>query len=316
MKKHLFNISVIIPNWNGASQLIKNLPFLFEAIKKFKGETELIIADDASTDDSIAVIKKLLKDCPCSHQLIINKKNLGFAGNVNNAVKFSKFDYLFLLNTDVQVIPGCFQNLLADFKNPQVFGVGANADWVLSVADFKNGFLDITRFDKISHQCRKAQNAFWISGGSSAFRRKIWFELGGLDNLFSPFYFEETDLCYRAWKRGYQILWEPKAKVIHRHQEGVILKHFDEKYIDFVAQRNRLFFIWKNIHDKKMIWTHYYNLMKRVIKKPSYIKVLAAALYQLPRILKNRRWEKKAMVVSDKAIFGKFKKESRINFFI
>ncbi len=305
MKKYF--LSIIIPNWNGASQLVKNIPFLFEAIKKFKGEAELIIADDASGDDSVAVIEKLLEDCPCPHRLIINKKNLGFAGNVNNAVKFSKFDFLFLLNTDVQINPGCFQNLLVDFENPRVFGVGANADWVLSVADFKNGFLDITRFNEISHHCQKAQEAFWISGGSSVFRRKMWFELGGLDNLFSPFYFEETDLCYRAWKRGYQILWEPKASVIHRHQEGVIRKYFDEKYIDFIVQRNRLFFIWKNIHDKKMMRLHYYNLMKRLIKKPSYVKVLLVALYRWPQIIKKRRQERKAMVFSDKTIFAKFK---------
>ena len=320
------SISIIIPNWNGKKQLKKNLPLLFNVLARFKGKSEVIIIDDASTDKSrehlsnIALKRysnidkgrrssKTLKGYKAkklSFRVILNNRNLGFARSVNRGVKAAQYNVVFLLNTDVTVKDGCFDYLLPHFDDDKVFGVGANADWVLSVADFKDGFLDISRFNKIPRHCREAQEAFWICGGHSAFRRKIWLELGGLDKLFSPFYFEETDLCYRAWKRGYKILWEPKARVLHKHEESVIRKHFSQKYINFIAQRNCLFFIWKNIHNQKMMREHYYNLIKRIVKEISYIKVLLAALYKLPQIIKKRRIEKERGIISDKNIFAKF----------
>jgi len=307
------SISVIIPNWNGKKQLQKNLPLLFNVLAKFEGKSEVIIIDDASTDDSLKTIENLklklensMKIDNCKLKIIVNNINLGFARSVNKGVKAAQYNIVFLLNTDVEIKPGCFRNLLINFDNDKVFGVGANADWVLSVADFEDGLLDISRFNKIPHHCKEAQKAFWICGGHSAFRRKIWFKLGGLDNLFSPFYFEETDLCYRAWKRGYRILWEPKARVLHKHEESVIRKHFSSGYINFIAQRNQLIFVWKNIIDKDMFARHKKALLKRIKNDPYYLKVVFAAVTKLPSIIKKRRIEKERGIISDKNIFAKF----------
>jgi len=153
---------------------------------------------------------------------------------VNRGVLAAQYNIVFLLNTDVEVKEGCFNFLLPHFKDRSVFAVGANADWTLGIGRFINGYLDISSPKKIKKNTKEAQISFWVSGGHAAFDRRKWIELGGIDALYAPFYFEETDLCYRAWKRGYKILWEPKARVLHKHEESVIRKHFSQKYISFI----------------------------------------------------------------------------------
>jgi len=302
----MFDISIIIPNWNGEKQLTKNLPLLARTLSPSLLKTEVIVVDDASTDRSWAVLTNLNKKKLFSNLLLLrNDENLGFAGNVNRGVNKARASIVFLLNTDVVLAKGCLEAVLADFEDDQVFAVGANADWHLGIVSFKDGFLDISSPQKISKKETKPQYSFWVSGGHSAFRKSLWQELGGIDNLFSPFYFEETDLCYRAWKRGYQVLWEPKAQVDHRHEESVIRQNFSSEYIDFIAQRNQLFFNWKNIHDPAMLKRHYFNLMKRTFGHPKYFKVFFAAAKKLPRVLAKRRIEKEKAVLSDQEVFEK-----------
>jgi len=337
-------ISVIVPNWNGERQLKKNLPLLFNVLKKFKGKSEVIIVDDASTDGSrkylshIAIeqygsidkkdrkksirlrgykVKGLSKrlnvyrangnERSISLKTIFNNRNVGFAESVNRGVTEARYDVVFLLNTDVEVKEGCFDFLLPHFEKQDVFAVGANADWTLGVGRFVNGYLDISSPRKISKKTKTPKKSFWVSGGHSAFDRKKWLALAGIDTLYAPFYFEETDLCYRAWKRGWQVLWEPRARVLHKHEESVIRKHFSPNYISFIAQRNQLIFIWKNITDKKMLREHKRNILKRIVSNPKYLKVVLAAALKMPIILKKRKKEEKGARRSDREIFDLFR---------
>lgn len=300
----MISFSIVIPNWNGERQLAKNLPLLAKILADFEKETEVVVVDDASSDNSLVFLEEIRRKELFKNFIILKKKvNKGFADSVNWGVNIAKANLVFLLNTDVVVKKGCFEALLPHFEKPDIFAVGANADWQLGIVSFKDGFFDISSPRKVSPQVTKPQASFWVSGGHSMFRKKIWQELEGIDNLFNPFYFEETDLCYRAWKRGYRVLWEPKARVDHRHEESVIRQNFSKEYIDFIAQRNQLFFIWKNLHDPKMMKEHYFNLMKRVINNPKYIKVLWAAGRKLPSVLSGRRIEKKAAILSDKEVY-------------
>ena len=295
--------SIIIPNWNGGNQLAKNLPLLAQVLSASKIPTEVVVVDDDSTDNSLAILEEIKKKGLFKDFIVLKKSlNRGFADSVNRGAALAKGELVFLLNTDVVVKAGCFEALLPHFDQPDVFAVGANADWQLGIVSLKKGFLDISSPKKISPKETQVQKSFWVSGGHALFRKSFWQELGGIDTLFAPFYFEETDLCYRAWKRGYRVLWEPKAKVDHRHQESVIRQNFSTDYINFIAQRNQLFFIWKNIHDSKMLKEHYFNLIKRLIRNPKYARVLLAASQKLPQVLKRRRIEKKETVLSDKEV--------------
>lgn len=299
------SVSIIIPNWNGERQLKKNLPLLFNVLAKFNGESEVIIIDDQSEDGSREYLKKIWNQK--NLRFIFNNKNLGFGGSVNKGVKAARYDLVFLLNTDVEVKTGCFEHLLPHFEKKDVFAVGANADWLVGRGQFINGYFDISSPIKIKKTCQEAQPSFWVSGGHSAFRKSLWEKLGELDPLYAPFYFEETDLCYRAWKRGWRVLLEPKALVLHKHEESVIRQNFSPRYISFIAQRNQLIFIWKNITDEKMFAEHKKALIKRLAQKPSYLKVFWAAAKKWPEIKRKRAIEEKEAVLTDKEIFDKFK---------
>ncbi len=152
---------------------------------------------------------------------------------------------------------------------------------------------------------KKTHISGWASGGSGAFRKSIWDKLGGFDSLYYPFYWEDIDLSYRAWKRGYKILWEPKAAVHHKH-EAIIGRHYSKKYINFVSERNRLLFIWKNIGYPEMFLQHNFYLMKKLFTFPSYWRPFLAALTRLPKILYRRFKECREKKINDKQVFEQF----------
>lgn len=287
-------LSIIIPNWNGKKLLEKNLPAVLAT-----EPDEVIISDDGSTDGSVEFLKKNFPQVK-----VTKHKRLGFAGNCNLGVKSAKGEIVVLLNTDVVPEKDFLKPLIKDFKDPKIFAVSFNEknDPKLSwtKGKFKRGY--------IIHQAQKKDNkihqTFWVSGGSGAFRRSMWQQLNGMDDLFSPFYWEDLDLCYRAQKRGWKLIWQPKSGVYHKH-EGTISKHFSKKYIDLVWERNQLIFIWKNLTNCRMFLEHIGGIFYR-LRHPGYIKVVLAAATKLPWVLLKRIKEKREAVLSDREILLKF----------
>ena len=282
--------SIIIPNWNGRKLLEKNLPAVLAA-----GADEVIVSDDGSTDGSVEFLKRYF-----SQVKIVEHKRLGFAGNCNRGVEAAKGGIIILLNTDVIPEKDFLKPLEEDFTDPKIFAISFNEinDPKLSwtKGKFESGFIihEPQKKDKTVHQ------TFWASGGSGAFRKSMWKKLGGMDALFNPFYWEDLDLCYRAQKRGWEILWDPRSHVIHKH-EGVIKGNFSPKYIDLIWERNQLIFIWKNLTDCKLFLRHILGMLWRLLH-PGYLKVILTAGIKLPQILAKRFKEKKEMKLSDKRI--------------
>jgi O-antigen biosynthesis protein len=280
--------SIIIPNWNGRKLLEKNLP----AVMASKPD-EIIIVDDASTDDSVTFLKEKYPEVI----LLVNKENLGFAKSCNRGVVQAKGDIVVLLNNDVVPEPNFLSECVKPFEDPKVFAVSFNEpQWSWAKIYWEKGFVE----HEPGPVSDKEHFSGWASGGSSAFRKSLWMELGGFDEIYHPFYWEDIDLSYRAWKRGYKVLWNPKAIVHHKH-EGTIGKHFTKNYVDDISSRNQLIFIWKNINDRKLLSDHLVNLVKR-LKNPGYLKTITAALFKLPEILKQRK-NVKNNVLNDTDIF-------------
>jgi len=124
-------------------------------------------------------------------------------------------------------------------------------------------------------------------------------QLGGFDERFSPFIFEETDLAYRALKRGYTIHYEPKCRGYH--QVSSSLKSVArQQEIDVIAARNRLFFTWKNTHSQRLFSFHLLFLALRLLSFDlTTWSALRNALPYLMELRQDRRQEKMAAVVSD-----------------
>lgn len=284
-------VSVVIPNFNGAKLLGKNLPQVLTA-----NPDEVVVVDDASADASAQVVQDFT-----GVKLIQNEKNLGFVKSVNRGVENAKGDVIVLLNNDVVPEKDFLKPVLPYFKNKKIFAVTlAEPQFSWARGEFKNGFIVHSPGPRVE----KPHISFWASGGSAAFSRNKWEELDGMDELFHPFYWEDIDLSYRAAKRGWEIWWEPKAVVHHSHGK-TIEKYFSAAYIEYISARNQLIFIWKNITDKKMFAGHKKALVAK-LARGKMLRPFLGALAKFPKILEKRKKEKAESIISDEEIFKKF----------
>ncbi len=289
--------SIVITNFNGKRLLERNLPTVAKAYENKKNCIyEVIVVDDGSTDDSCEFIKSSFLFI----KLVKHKINRGFISATNTGVRSSKSKFVVLLNNDVSVNPDFLVHVSKHFKDPQVFAVSLNeSGYGPAKGNFENGFI-VYSAEKAKS---KSSESFWASGGSAVFRRDMWVSLGGMDEkLLSPFYWEDVDVSYRAQKRGWKILWDPKAKVVHNHESTV--SKISVKYRQRIQERNQLIFIWKNLTSNNLFKKHLAGLLARLTKHPGYIVIIIMALVKWRNIKKARRLEKKESKVSDEAIFA------------
>lgn len=287
-------ISVIVTNWNGLKLLKKNLETI---IKNSPEADEIILADDASEDDSIAYATKLKSLYP-KLKIITHRKNIGFGANSNDAVNKSIGEFVVLLNNDILPHPGYISNSLKHFSDPNVFGVGFSEVGHENWARFfwKDGYLQ----HEPGTDNKKPHISGWVSGGSSIIRKSLFEKLGGFDAVYQPFYSEDLDLGYRAWKSGYTLLWEPTSVVEHHHE--TTMSRFSVNFLNYVKERNRLLNTWRNITDPQLLSLNKIALVGRVMSGPNYIKIILAAKRQLKKSLPPIVFPK----LTDQEIFAKF----------
>ena len=292
----IYPISIIIPVYKNYEMFFKYL----EINKKYFEGCEVIIMNDYPLETITRQVKKIYSDAI----VIDNKKNLGFASNINRGILKSARNYIFLMNSDVVLIDNSFLHALDHFKKDQnIFAVGfaqIEKDGKIvgsNRAYFNNGLIHHSHLSSIIYHL---SSNFWAEGGSSIFNKKLFIYLGLLDELYNPFYWEDIDLSYRAWKAGYKIFYDPNIKVEHHH-ESTIGKYFDKSKILRTAFRNQLIFHWKNLTDKNLIQKHLFNIPKFI-----FVPGFFDALVKLPKILKSRKKTVKLFIKSDKEILSLF----------
>lgn len=297
-----YDVSIVIPNWNGKKLLEKNLPKVLAAQENPENNIrEVIVIDDYSTDESLTFLKKEYRK---KIRIVRHTKNRGFASAVNTGFRYAKSDLVCLLNSDVTPTPAFLKNTFDHFMRSDTFAVGLHEKgYGPSSGSFDKGYLK----HRAAPESNEKKFSLWASGGSALFRRELWWKVGGFDNiLFAPFYWEDVDIGYRAWKRGYKILWEPTAIVEHKHESVINPTNFQKKYMDMVKERNELLFIWKNITSNSLIRKHINAVVKRCLKHPGYIKVVMFALKKRKTLHTRRQTEMKESRVSDEAVFSHF----------
>ncbi|MFH1244008.1 MAG: glycosyltransferase [bacterium] len=289
-------VSIVIPSWNSESQLKQNLPHVFQAAAKVKAE--IVVVDDASAHDLSAVY---LRSLGSKIRFYANPENGGFSYTVNRGVKLAKGDIVIPLNTDVRPSPDCFANCLKQFSDPSVFAVTFNSGEAWAGGGWEGGLLQHAKVEPTKENIKLTNPSLWASGGQAAFDRQKWLSLGGMDLMYKPFYWEDVDLGYRAWKRGWRIVWDPQCKCVHDHPKSVIASNFTSEFVKATAQRNQFLFVWKNIHESSLFWSHLFKI-------PSFIKnyprPFFAALALLPQALRGRHIEKLASTCSDMKVLS------------
>ena len=262
-------IDVIIPSYNARYLLEKNLPHIVGPIENLG---KLIIVDNGSTDDTLIWLSRHYPEAI----IVRNETNLGYTGPVNQGVAQSTSEFFILINNDVHPHKGYLSASLPYFADPEVFAVTfneENASW--PDMSWSGGKI------QYSHGKDKTKPVLsaWASGGSAIFRRSIWNSLGGLDEIYAPFYWEDIDIGYHAWKSGYKIIWEPRSVVSHEHE--ATSKKLDPKYISLIKQRNELLFNWLNVSDQGYRTGHFIFLIKHTLLHPGYFKIILAAVWRL-----------------------------------
>lgn len=237
------SISVVIPNYNGSKLLEQNLPSVYEALNNAKTDFEIIITDDCSTDSSVAFIRQ---NYPLV-RLVINEKNQGFSASCNKGIALANKDLILLLNTDIELNKDFFESQFKYFELADTFGV------MSKIIGAKNGETqDTARFLKYSGFKIKANNFYhlenedfltptaYLSGANALIDTKKLKDIGGFDEIFSPFYCEDFELGLRAWRLGWKCYYDPKSYCIHDHS-STTKNYRTRNWVKAIFFRNRLF---------------------------------------------------------------------------
>jgi len=296
--------SIVIPNWNGRDLLSKYLPSVIAATVG-NDRNEIIVVDNGSTDGSAEFVRSQF---PSVRALALDT-NRGFGGGSNAGVQAARNDIVVLLNSDMRVAPDFLPPLLEAFADARVFAVACQIlfsdpgkrreETGLTEGRWRNGGLWVSHRDDPLIERRFP--CFYPGGGSSAFDKRKFLELGGFDELLSPFYFEDTDLGFMAWKRGWAVLYEPRSVVWHEHR-GTIGRTFSDRYIFGVLGKNRILFCWKNIHEWRRLARNFAVTAVRGARL-SGCRAVMRAFAQLPAALRSRTRARDLVAVSDTEAF-------------
>src|SRR5436190_4370924 len=305
--------SVVIPNWNGRELLAKYIPSIVEALATNPGN-EILVVDNGSTDGSVDYLRAHF---PAVRVLAL-PANLGFGGGSNAGFRAAANDIVVLLNSDMRVAPDFLAPLLEGFRDPGVFAVSCQIffsdpdklreETGLTQGWWQDGALRVRH--RIDPEVKDLFPCFYGGGGSCAFDRHKFLELGGFDPLLEPFYLEDTDLGYMAWKRGWKVLYQPHSKVYHEHR-GTIGKRFTEEQIQAVLKKNFILFCWKNIHAWDRLIPHLFFTYAGALLSLLFgdepgranLDSLWTAFCSLPRALGSRRRARSLAVVDDAEAF-------------
>ena len=252
-------IAVVILNWNGAKLLEQFLP----SVVAFSDEAKIYVADNASTDTSLEVIKSKFP----SVTIIQNDDNYGFAKGYNVALQNIEEEYLCLLNSDVEVTQNWLTPILSLFENNPEIGIIQP-----KILDYKNkayfeyagaagGFIDkfgypfcrgriFDTIEKDNGQYDDEQTIFWASGACFFIRRTIFNQLNGFDDDFFA-HQEEIDLCWRAFNLGYKAKYSPNSVVYH--VGGATLNEGNPRKT-FLNFRNSLLMLLKNLPENQLFF--------------------------------------------------------------
>ena len=259
-------IAVVILNWNGVKLLEEFLPY----IVNYSPEADIYVADNASTDDSVAFVKTNFP----SVQIIQNKSNLGFAEGYNEALKSVEAEIFALVNSDIEVTENWLKPILQTFENEPKTAIIQP-----KILDYKNkeyfeyagaagGFMDkygymfcrgriFDTLEKDYGQYDDNYEIFWASGACFFIRSSVYRQLKGFDADFFA-HQEEIDLCWRAFNKGLVIKYNSQSVIFHLG--GATLQQGNPKKT-FLNFRNSLLMMLKNLPKNQLFHVLFIRLI-------------------------------------------------------
>ena len=270
-------IAVVILNWNGRKMLER---YLSNVLTYSQEDATVVVADNASTDDSVEWLRQHHPDVP----LIVLEKNWGFADGYNQALAHIEAEYYVLLNSDVEVthhwltplvefmdshadVAACQPKLLAVYDHDSFEYAGACGGFIDRYGyPFCRGRI----FDTVEQdngQYDTAAEVLWATGACLMVRSNDYWEVGGLDGRFFA-HNEEIDLCWRLRQRGRKVYCLPDSQVYHVGGGTLPKSNPHKTYLNF---RNNLTMLYKNLPDNE--W-HKVSRMRLVLDYVAALKML------------------------------------------
>ena len=274
----MIKTSIVILNWNGKQYLKQFLPSVIKYTDK--EDTEIVVADNGSTDDSLIFLKSEFPDI----KLIELEKNYGFAEGYNKALLQVEAKFYILLNSDVEVSENWEQAIIDILeKDPAVAAVMPKIRSFHEKENFEyagaaGGFIDqygypfcrgriLDEIEKDKGQYDQLTEVFWATGACLAIRAKLFQELNGFDSSFFA-HMEEIDLCWRLKNKGYKIMFTPASKVFHVGGGSLPNEHPYKLFLNF---RNNLILLYKNLPGNKLIPILFFRMILDGIAALKYL---------------------------------------------
>jgi GT2 family glycosyltransferase len=237
-------VSIIIPTWNGITYIQDCLNSLLDQAYP---DFEVIVVDNASSDGTPDWVAKHYPQVI----LIRNERNLGFAGGVNVGLAAASGNILGLLNQDTSVQSGWLGALVEVFLAETSIGiVGSKTLYPDGTIQHAGGYVDqrgegshYGYREKAAGQFDQSRSVDFVTGAALAIARPALKAIGRLDEGFSPAYYEDVDWCFRAREAGFQVVYAPKAVLIHKEASRAAAMSHDRMYL---FHRNRLRFVFKH----------------------------------------------------------------------
>lgn len=294
--KTAYDCALLVLNWNGEDLLADCLASLVTAVSASRNHCRLLLVDNRSTDESVNFVKKSFP----SVEIVVTAKN-DYLFSLNQVIAECKEETVIVLNNDISVDQGFIDPLLSHFSHESVFAVTSK---IFNCDDSQSGELTPT------HICRLETKGSWYrdyydespdspvyvqlaSGAVSAYRRKMFLQLGGFDPLFRPGYAEDLDLSFRAWQRGWHVILEPSSIIFHKGSVSMD-KELGEQRAR-IAMRNRLLFLVKNCGSGGFILKFLLLYPKRIVAHHLFgdkelARAMVTAIPRLPAALWKRIW--------------------------
>jgi GT2 family glycosyltransferase len=248
------SLSFLVLNWNGEEIISHCLDAATKALNPFAGDAEIVVVDNGSTDNSPSLIEREFPEV----KLFRLERNLGFSEGNNWGARKCQGDVIILLNNDAIVQPGFLPPLLPHFEDPAVFAVspkvygrdGKTFTMGKTEARFALGVIRLT-FGEDS--LASPEPCLFATAGSGAFDRRKYLDLGGFLNLQ---YWQDTELCYRAWKKkGWSTRYEPRS-LVHHDLATSIRRVVSRKQLKVIRDRDRFLFQWYSISEPSLVLEH------------------------------------------------------------
>ena len=303
--KFRMRASLLVLNYNGL-RLLKDCFDTLGAATDSGHRHDVFLIDNHSTDESIAYTEKQYPWVKC-----VRAPRNAFLYSYNDVIPSLETEAVLLLNNDILVEPDFIEPLLEHLHQPDVFAVNTKvllgdrvtAQGSRTSAEYSHGLWWYYQLPDVA----KTTTSFFGLGGQAAFSRPKFLELGGFDELLWPLYHEDIDLSYRAWRRGWRILYEPRSVLYHLGGQ-TSSSEYKKAQLREIVVKNTFLIQWKNIDDPAMRREHLAWLPARLGRAVSqgdmpYLRGFFRAFRQRRQAAAIRQREQYLRRIGDREVF-------------